>query len=548
MVNLIASVPDIGSYVWWPKVLIMAVMVFPWLYFAPWVQKDSQRLRIPQYTWPSMVLGFGVLGFVLWIFLPIWILGMLVYILLAISPYMGYVLYRNGRVIDDSEKVLTGEWFGQVIGGSKKQTQGPQPQTQVKLYTNHSRLAPEPQPGQDPPEAIETYNLAQHFLHDLMWRRASEAEIAPVNQQQARVRFIIDGMVSERPPMAPQQAEALIQYLKPLAGMDPEERRRPQEGKIAVDAAGNPTDLLLTSAGSTGGQRLQIKVASEFLQTNIEELGLPDEMRDKVIELSAPGGGIFIISSPSRNGQTSTMYSAIKSMDAFMYELISLEKQPQLDIENVKQHRYKNPKEQSETLAAGLRRDANVVMLDEVTGAETVQLIQDSAESVSYIVGERARNTFTALAKWVQTVGDQAAAVTHLKGVLCQVLIRTLCPACKEAYKPDAQLLAKANLPANKINMFYRPPSQPKRDEEGNPIICQTCQGTGYFGRTGIFELLEINDELRQLIASGASASQIKAAARKNKMLYLQEQGLRKVISGQTSIQEVIRVTQKPKG
>lgn len=103
--------------------------------------------------------------------------------------------------------------------------------------------------------------------------------------------------------------------------------------------------------------------------------------------------------------------------------------------------------------------------------------------------------------------------------------------------------MSKLNLPAEKIEKFYRPPTRPLTDEKGNPITCPTCRGTGYYGRTGAFELMEVTDEIRELVAGNASLGRIKAACRKNKMLYLQEQALRKVIDGVTGIDEVIRVS-----
>ena len=147
----------------------------------------------------------------------------------------------------------------------------------------------------------------------------------------------------------------------------------------------------------------------------------------------------------------------------------------------------------------------------------------------------------------MKLVGSTKEATEGLRGILCQILLRKLCTTCREAYRPDPKFLAKANLPAQKIEAFYRPPSQPLTDEKGRPYICPTCHGNGYFGRTGVFELMEITDEVRQLLRAKAPASQIQSACRKNKMLYLQEQALRKVIEGVTSIQEVIRVTQQAK-
>ena len=128
-----------------------------------------------------------------------------------------------------------------------------------------------------------------------------------------------------------------------------------------------------------------------------------------------------------------------------------------------------------------------------------------------------------------------------LLAITNQRLIRMLCTECREAYKPDEKLLRKANLPVDKIEHFYRTPTNLPTDKRGNPIVCKHCQGTGYYGRTGLFELMMFTDQMRALVRSGTRISEIKAAARKNKMLYLQEEGLIKVIDGITGMNEVLR-------
>ena len=131
-----------------------------------------------------------------------------------------------------------------------------------------------------------------------------------------------------------------------------------------------------------------------------------------------------------------------------------------------------------------------------------------------------------------------------LSAVLGQRLVRVLCPHCKLRYKPNAEMLHKANLPADKIKCFYRPPDAPEQPAEGEegPQVCEHCGGTGYFGRTGVFELLIITERIRDLIRENPNLNAIKHEAVKNGMKYLQEDGLRAVIEGTTSIQEVLRV------
>ena len=120
--------------------------------------------------------------------------------------------------------------------------------------------------------------------------------------------------------------------------------------------------------------------------------------------------------------------------------------------------------------------------------------------------------------------------------------MRKLCIACRQAYKPDAQLLKKANLPVDKIEHFFRPPPEGLTDAKGNPIVCTNCQGSGYFGRVGVFEVLVVDDTMREMIRAGQPVSAIRAQARKGGMYYLQETGLQKVQEGITSMNEALRV------
>ena len=136
---------------------------------------------------------------------------------------------------------------------------------------------------------------------------------------------------------------------------------------------------------------------------------------------------------------------------------------------------------------------------------------------------------------------DNELVAEALVAVVSQRLIRILCTACRQSFKPEESLLRKANLPVDKIEFFHRPPTEPVYDRKGREIICQTCQGSGYLGRTAVFEVMGIDDAIRELIKGGAPIKQIKAQARKNKMYYMQEEGLFKVIDGTTSLDEVIR-------
>jgi type II secretory ATPase GspE/PulE/Tfp pilus assembly ATPase PilB-like protein len=146
----------------------------------------------------------------------------------------------------------------------------------------------------------------------------------------------------------------------------------------------------------------------------------------------------------------------------------------------------------------------------------------------------------------MKLVGNRSLAVDTLLGVSCQRLLRKLCEDCKQAYEPNKELLRKFNVPADKAKVLYRP-GKVQYDKRGKPFTCESCQGTGYVGRMGVFEIVIMNDELKNVIKQSKSLSEISTQFRRAKMLYLQEQTLRRVIAGTTSINEMVRVLSSDK-
>ncbi len=156
-------------------------------------------------------------------------------------------------------------------------------------------------------------------------------------------------------------------------------------------------------------------------------------------------------------------------------------------------------------------------------------------------MGMEAKDSFDALSQYLALVGDKDMAAKALLGVIAQRLIRILCTQCREAFEPDAATLKKLNIPADKIEHFYRPPSETKTNRKGKPVVCPKCRGTGYVGRSGIFELLTVDPPVAKLIEAGAPINRIKTQCRKAKMYYLQEEGLLNVMDGTTSMNEILR-------
>jgi len=524
-----------------PKIITVLVLAIPWLYLAPLAYRDAVRVHAKAETWGLLILGAGILGIFFWLLLPFFVVGLLIYLVLTVMVFLSYAIYRNGRVSEE-EKILTAEHIKSLLGGGPK-AEKLQVSTKLKLYERGTSVVLPPTPETAGPDDIRAYNYTQDLLYDIIWHRASEAQLIPTSDH-TRVRYVIDGVVTRQDPIPTERSEAIIQYLKPISGMDREESRRPQTGRLSADLGDNPIDMELATTGTTEGQQMIFRVVQEVVQTNLEGLGMPDDVLKRVRELNASSNGVILISGSKGSGITSTLYSLIREHDAFMHQIVTLEPKAAVDLENITQHEYREPDKLSSELASALRRDPDVIMVDRCEDSSVMEQLQEAATQKIVLLGLRASDSFSALAKWVRGVGHTTPAMSVLLGVINQRLLRKLCPTCREAYRPDPQMLAKINISAGQIEQFYRPASGPLTDEKGRPYTCPTCQGSGYFGRTAIFEFLDVTDSIREMVINKASISQLKAACRKNKMLYLQEQGIRKVMEGTTSIQEVVRVTQ----
>ena len=188
------------------------------------------------------------------------------------------------------------------------------------------------------------------------------------------------------------------------------------------------------------------------------------------------------------------------------------------------------------SLRSILRQDPDVIMIGEIRDQETATIACQAATTGHMVFSTvHSNDTITALFRLLDLGVEPFMIASALTAVLGQRLVRQLCDTCKEPYKPKPEFLKKANLPADKVDVFYRKPTEVQQP-------CPQCGGTGYLGRTGIFELLVITEPMRDLIRENPSINAIKAEARKNGMIYLQEDGLRQVIQGKTSIDELLRV------
>ena len=251
------------------------------------------------------------------------------------------------------------------------------------------------------------------------------------------------------------------------------------------------------------------------------------------------------MSGPPKSGVTTTLYTLLGNHDPFMNNINTLEKNPAAELTNITQFTFNLSDTGTTTFARRLqsilRRGPDIIGIADGEDPQTAKLATAAAKEDKIVYIELEANSVNqAIEKWLKLVGDKNLVADTLTAILNQRLVRTLCNECRQAYQPNPALFKKFNIPANEVRTFYRP-GEIEYTKHGKPIICEKCQGSGFYGRTGLFETIRINDELREVIRNAKTTQEIATAFRKAGMLYMQEQSIKKVAHSITSINEVIR-------
>ncbi|MFH1419041.1 MAG: ATPase, T2SS/T4P/T4SS family [Planctomycetota bacterium] len=549
----LAALPERGGYFSIVSIILFMLCIVLWAYSAAWVRKDMQKNRAIQGPWVAAVCGAGALCLVVWLVVPIFWIGLILFAAGFGGTFIAFAVKHNGKVAP-ARSILTKAHLDRVMKGSKK---GPaktndtsKDRTRIK---NHEGKAPK---WPTDPAERDAYRALQDLMFDAIWRRASDVRLDLVPGKPVKVVYKVDGVERAREPVVAELGPGLFKHFKKIAGMDPEEHRRPQEGsfKAAIGAEGKSekaADVGAKTLGSTAGQRIILKLFTEASKFRLPDIGLTQPQLNLFEKLVAAPKGVLICGGPRGSGTTSTLYAILRSHDVFMKHIHTLETAKAMDLENITQHVFDSKASEvafGKRFRSILRMEPDICMASDIPDAETAANAAAAAKQGKKVyLGMQARDCFSALRHYLQGVGDPAAAASSLLAICNQRLVRVLCPECRRAYKPDPKLLKKGNLPMDENRPFYRPPNpnEIEVDKQGNQLLCPVCQGSGYLGRTGVFELLYIDSELRSLIAKGTPLPTLKVEARKKKMRYLQEVALQKVYDGMTSINEVLRVTKE---
>jgi type II secretory ATPase GspE/PulE/Tfp pilus assembly ATPase PilB-like protein len=538
MPDLLSATAEYGGYISIVKLVVYLILFFAWLPLVSWVHQDTKSIETKGVVWTGIVLGAGVAGAVLWLLIPVFVAGMLFYLIAVGGASLAYIRHRNSKVLD-FDRVLTVDHLKSLMVSKEKKLEALK---SFSFITANKNEVPVPEPRT---ADFLGYKIAYNLVSDAIWRRATSVIFSPTAQDY-QVAYYVDGVALKQPSMARDQMQYFIHFIKSVADLDGKEKRKPQKGRFKIRQNKEDTPWEVVTAGSTAGEQVKLKHVTQEGMSRLTEIGLMPEQREKLDQFRGIKQGVFLVSGPPKSGVTTTLYALLRNHDAFMNNVNTLERQPSGQLPNVTQNIFTLSDTGTTTFAKKLqtivRMGPDIVGVADCEDTETARIASAAAKDGKLVyVTLQADSVLQALGKWLKFVGNRNVIAETLLGVCNQRLLRLLCDECKQAYAPDKDLFRKFNINAEKTKVLYRA-GKVQYDKHGKPSTCENCQGTGYFGRSGVFELVILNDDLREVLRQSKSLPEIGTQFRRAKMLYLQEQTLRKVIAGTVAINEMIRV------
>ncbi len=543
MPDLLLAAVEYGGYISPVKFVIFLVLFFLWLPLVTWVYYDAKSLGTRDTFWTTIVFGAAAAAVIVWLLVPVFVVGMLFYLIAVGVAAVSYVMHRD-NIVPEFQRILTLEHLKGVFVNDQKKLETLK--SFIFITANNNEV---PLPAPKTPDFFG-YKSAYDLFTDALWRRASNVVFSPTPQNY-NVIYYVDGAALKQPAMAKDQMEYLIHFLKNLADFDIDEKRKPQKGKFRIYKDKESIEWEIITAGSTAGEQVQLKRVSKSDIAKLADISLTPDQHEQLSGTKKVEQGLFIISGPKKSGVTTTFYALLRNHDPFLYSVSTLEKQPSAELLNITQNVFALSDTGTTTYAKKLqevvRMGPNVVGVADCQDQKTAQVACRAAMDGKIVyVALEAENVVKAMGKWMQLVGDRNLATQTLQGITNQRLLRKLCEECKQAYEPNKENLRKFNIPADKAKVLHRA-GKLKYDKRGKGRPCENCQETGFVGRISVFEIIMLNDQLREAIRQSKSLQEIKAQFRHVKMLYLQEQALKKVVDGTTSINEMLRIFSAPK-
>jgi general secretion pathway protein E len=600
-VTLAAGVPVArGSGFYFNLVRLVAVICvyFSWASTCSWVTRDARRVALPVEIWSGAMVGSGILGMLIVWMLPLFFLSFPVLLACYLLPTLLFVMKRN-ELVDPEDRVLTPRHLKSLanrllrLNLSIDDGSGRSKQIPLRFIGKSAGGAEEDINRVTQAQQSRGYRAALEMVYEAIEQRVTDIHMEP-SKDEMSVRFRVDGILEQSAPFSRQMGDAVLNIFKVLSALDITEKRKPQDGSFAAEvlsvakpeeeangeqsagalgagesgkhrkagesstrqrAAPPPdevppvrqVDFRVATAGSVAGEKMVMRLLDKSRTVvTLTRVGMREKMREQVRSIVKQPHGMFIVCGPTGAGKSTTLYACMNEIDRYTKNVITIENPVEYQIENVTQIEV-NPKAGktfATELRSILRQDPDVIYIGEIRDNETAEIACQAAQTGHMVLTTlHANDTVTAIGRLLDLGVQPFMIANAVSAVLGQRLVRVLCPKCKQKYTPNPETIRKANLPADKIKHFYRPPPKDKESEDAKPTPpCPRCGGAGYRGRTGVFEMFVMTDKIRDMVRENPNLNAIRQEAVKSGMTHLQEDGLRQVIEGETSIQELMRV------
>jgi type II secretory ATPase GspE/PulE/Tfp pilus assembly ATPase PilB-like protein len=527
-----------GGYINLFKVIPALALLLLWTKLLTWADKDAVAAHLPRIPLNFGMLAGLIIAYASFLVLPFYFVVMPLAVVIFGAEIGVYLGIRHNKVGLSDLKSQFENWLASLKGTKEVKAAAGQ-----VLLINKSGQPIEAPPGDSPDRPA--YDGAQIALTDPLRKGADQVDVDSRSEANT-VRYTVDCVAYSGGGLDRALAGAVVGYIKGLAGMDVEDKRKPQEGSMKVSIDGKKRDVRVKTAGSTAGEAMRMefdpKKKHDF---RLNDLGFTEKQLAAMKESIADNKGIVILSAPKGMGLTSMLYGVIRGHDAFLEHIQSVERDPEQDLEGITQNKLPGNASGDDEFKMTdwvISQEPNAILINRLEDPRTATALINYAKSEGghrVYVGMRAGTSFEALDQWRKLVGDDSQAVESLKMIVNGRVLRKLCMACKVEFTPDQAMLRKLGMNPEKVTSLFQARTQPLRDPKGNPIPCEFCQDLHFKGRQGVFEIMTIDDEMRLAVTGGKP---VEPVFRRQRGRFLQDEALALVEAGETSIQEIKRV------
>jgi type IV pilus assembly protein PilB len=376
--------------------------------------------------------------------------------------------------------------------------------------------------------------LVHSIIADAVQRGASDIHFDP-GERETRVRFRVDGVVSDSTTVPRRMIAGVVSRIKIMSELDISENRRPQDGRMGLKVDGRQVDIRVLTMPTVNGESVVMRILDkESVVMDLDALGMQEDERERFVKAIGRSYGAVLVTGPTGSGKTTTLYAALNALNTPDKTLITIEDPVEYQLDGVKQVQVNT--KVNLTFATGLRSmlraDPNIIMVGEIRDRDTAQIAVEAALTGHLVLSTLHTNDApTAITRLVEMGIEPFLVASSIECVVAQRLARTLCMACRAETK-----ISKATLAAHGFHVSAG-------ISAFEAVGCRRCGGSGYKGRTGLYETMPISDEIRSLVLQRASAAAVAELAAEQGMRRLRDDGLDKVKQGITTIEEVVRVT-----